>query len=189
MLLAFFFAYLIIFRMSGTNCSWCESLIVPPQKCGEIIRLVTSTLHIYPFLQHCTVHHPEIILRWKDPTRPSISPKSKFCLKPLCFLATFRKYRCEIVLKRSARLSRMSTFSPSKRLPKCSFRNPLDRYPTSSHAMSALLPELQNIISPDAVRFFADICGASTDCPTVLMRKHFFDGFGCCFDQRCRPQP
>ena len=63
MLLAFFFAYLIIFRMSETNCSWCESLIVPPQKCGEIIRLVTSTLHIYPFLQHCTVHHPEIILR------------------------------------------------------------------------------------------------------------------------------
>ena len=64
---------------------------------------------------------------------------------------------------------------PPKPLPKCSFRNPSDRYPTSSSAIFALLSELEHIITPKTIACFADICGASTDLVSVLMLQHFLN--------------
>jgi hypothetical protein len=68
----------------------------------------------------------------------------------------------------------MSSLLPPKPLPKrSSFRNFLDRYPTSTSAMSALISELENFINREMIACFADICGASTDCVSVLMQQHF----------------
>ena len=115
----------------------------------------------------------EINLRWKDTSRPPISKKSIFCLQPRCFLSTFRAFRSKVARKSAARSAQTSYRCPPKPRPKCSFRNSLDRYPTSSSAMFALLPELEEIISRETIGCFADICWASTDCVTVLMQQHF----------------